>query len=69
MQEITTSYPSIHPFMVLQPLLGLDLPQQTPPFFSVFSILTFLGYVTCPSGRQPPIMIMVLPLVLYYDPV
>ena len=31
------------------------------------SIILFPGSVTCPSGRRPPILFLVFPLVVYYD--
>jgi len=33
----------------------------------VSSILVFLGSVMCPSGRRPPVLFFVFPLVFYYE--
>jgi hypothetical protein len=57
--------------MALQPLLGPGLSQKMPPYIPlcllVVSILVYLGSVMCPSGRRPPILFLVFPLVLYYE--
>jgi len=62
---------SIHPSMALQPFLGPDLPSEDASLLLclllVSSILLFLGFVICPSGRRPPILFLVFPLVLYYE--
>jgi hypothetical protein len=63
---------NIVPLMTFHSIFGAtapsnpDLPQKTPPFFSVSSILLFLGFVMCPSGRRPLILYLVFPLVFYY---
>ena len=58
------------PSMTLQPLLGPGLPSDDAfvllCLLLVSSILIFLGYVICPSGRCPPSLFLVFPLVLYY---
>jgi hypothetical protein len=59
---VFSSLPSIAP----QPLLAAE-----PPFSSVFcsSAATsfLLGCVMCPSGRRPPILFLVFPLVWCYE--
>jgi len=62
---------SIHSSMALQPLLGPGPPSEDASiilfFLMVSTILVFLGSVICPSGRRPPILFLVFPLVLYYE--
>jgi hypothetical protein len=62
---------AIHPPMAVHPLLGSGLPQYMPSFVFVFSlfssIFVFLGSVMFPSGRHPPIFLLVFQLVLCYE--
>jgi hypothetical protein len=69
-RSVDTAIPSIHPSVMLQPLLGPGPPQKTPPYFSAFcssspSCIPRISGVSLWMTSSH--LVLVFPTGLYYE--